>query len=159
MICLARYPFVLENTFPTIFGLYPTLHRILAEERVDVIHGHQAFSTMAHEALVAARFAGRAAVFTDHSLFGFADLGSIALNKALKHSLADVDAAICVSHTSKENTVLRACLPPSLVSVIPNGPCKRWHSCARAGFGGGVLTVYELRAKVCVGKDGRGVTL
>lgn len=27
---------------------------------------------------------------------------------------------ICVSHTGKENTVLRACLPPSRVAVIPN---------------------------------------
>jgi Glycosyltransferase Family 4 len=31
-----------------------------------------------------------------------------------------VQAVICVSHTSKENTVLRACLPPSRVHVIPN---------------------------------------
>ncbi|KAL6767385.1 PIGA1 [Auxenochlorella protothecoides x Auxenochlorella symbiontica] len=120
VIYLPRRPFVLENTLPTFFGLYPALHRILATERVGVLHAHQAFSTMAHEAVMAARCAGCATVFTDHSLFGFADLGSIALNKAMKHSLADVSAAICVSHTSKENTVLRACLPPSLVSVIPN---------------------------------------
>lgn len=39
----------------------------------------------------------------------------------LKYTLADVHACICVSHTSKENTVLRACLPPTRVSVIPNG--------------------------------------
>ena len=39
----------------------------------------------------------------------------------LKFSLADCHAVICVSHTSKENTVLRACLPPSRVAVIPNG--------------------------------------
>ena len=60
-------------------------------------------------------------VFTDHSLVGFADMASIALNKALKLTLADVHAVVCVSHTSKENTVLRACLPPNLVYVIPNG--------------------------------------
>lgn len=60
-------------------------------------------------------------VFTDHSLFGFADASSILVNKLLKCCLADVSAAICVSHTSKENTVLRAALPPHLVSVIPNG--------------------------------------
>ncbi len=41
--------------------------------------------------------------------------------QVLKFSLADCHAVICVSHTSKENTVLRACLPPSRVSVIPNG--------------------------------------
>ena len=31
-----------------------------------------------------------------------------------------MDHAICVSHTSKENTVLRAGLKPTSVSVIPN---------------------------------------
>jgi phosphatidylinositol N-acetylglucosaminyltransferase subunit A len=60
-------------------------------------------------------------VFTDHSLFGFADAASILINKVLKFTLADVHHVICVSHTSKENTVLRACLPPRRVSVIPNG--------------------------------------
>ncbi len=60
-------------------------------------------------------------VFTDHSLVGFADPASIALNKALKFALADTHAVICVSHTSRENTVLRACLPPRRVYVIPNG--------------------------------------
>jgi predicted RNA-binding Zn-ribbon protein involved in translation (DUF1610 family) len=28
---------------------------------------------------------------------------------------------ICVSHTSRENTALRACLAPANISVIPNG--------------------------------------
>ena len=60
-------------------------------------------------------------LFTDHSLVGFADPASIALNKALKFTLADAHAVICVSHTSRENTVLRACLPPRRVYVIPNG--------------------------------------
>ena len=41
--------------------------------------------------------------------------------QVLKYTLADVQHVICVSHTSKENTVLRACIPPSRVSVIPNG--------------------------------------
>ena len=39
----------------------------------------------------------------------------------LKFSLADCHAVVCVSHTSKENTVLRACVPPHRVAVIPNG--------------------------------------
>lgn len=60
-------------------------------------------------------------MFTDHSLFGFADAPSIATNKLLKAVLSDANAVICVSHTSRENTVLRACLPPARVSVIPNG--------------------------------------
>lgn len=40
-------------------------------------------------------------VFTDHSLFGFADASSILTNKLLKCILADVHHVICVSHTSK----------------------------------------------------------
>jgi len=64
---------------------------------------------------------GAQVVFTDHSLFGFADASSILTNKLIKGILADVQHVICVSHTSKENTVLRACLHPAAVSVIPNG--------------------------------------
>lgn len=67
-------------------------------------------------------------VFTDHSLFGFADASSIATNKLIKAVLADVQHVICVSHTSKENTVLRACLHPAAVSVIPNGKRRFQHS-------------------------------
>lgn len=63
---------------------------------------------------------GLRTVFTDHSLFGFADAGSILTNKLLKFTLSDVDHVICVSHTCKENTVLRASLDPLMVSVIPN---------------------------------------
>jgi len=53
-------------------------------------------------------------------LFGFGDAASILTNKLLKFSLSDVDHVICVSHTCKENTVLRASLDPLMVSVIPN---------------------------------------
>ncbi|CAM6055913.1 unnamed protein product [Sphagnum tenellum] len=38
----------------------------------------------------------------------------------LQFTLADVHQAICVSHTSKENTVLRSGLNPEKVFVIPN---------------------------------------
>lgn len=38
----------------------------------------------------------------------------------MKFSLSDINHVICVSHTSKENTVLRASLIPDKVSVIPN---------------------------------------
>nr|CAD7256040.1 unnamed protein product [Timema shepardi] len=59
-------------------------------------------------------------VFTDHSLFGFADTSAIITNKFLQISLADCNHCICVSHTCKENTVLRARMPHRQVSVIPN---------------------------------------
>jgi len=42
---------------------------------------------------------GLKACFTDHSLFGFADVSSIVTNKLLKYSLSDIDHVICVSHT------------------------------------------------------------
>ncbi|KAM7518791.1 hypothetical protein LguiB_017753 [Lonicera macranthoides] len=67
-----------------------------------------------------ARTMGYKVVFTDHSLYGFADAGSIHMNKVLQFTLADVTEAIYVSHTSKENTVLRSGLPPEKVFVIPN---------------------------------------
>jgi phosphatidylinositol glycan class A protein len=46
-----------------------------------------------------ARTMGLHTVFTDHSLFGFADASSILTNKVLKFSLADVSHVICVSNT------------------------------------------------------------
>lgn len=113
-------PFVMQNTWPTIYGLLPIIRTILIREKIHVVHGHQAFSTFCHEALMHARTMGYKVVFTDHSLYGFADVGSIHMNKVLQFTLADVSQAICVSHTSKENTVLRSGLPPEKVFVIPN---------------------------------------
>jgi phosphatidylinositol N-acetylglucosaminyltransferase subunit A len=49
---------------------------------------------------------GLKTVFTDHSLFGFADAGSILANKMLKFTLSDVDHVICVSHTWSSNSLL-----------------------------------------------------
>lgn len=59
-------------------------------------------------------------IFTDHSLFGFADLSAVVTNKLLEITLSTVNHCICVSHTGKENTVLRAKVPKQKVSVIPN---------------------------------------
>lgn len=76
---------------------------------------------MAHEAILHAWCLGVRTIFTDHSLFGFADASAILTSKLLlRYSLANVDRAICVSHTSKENLVLRAGLSPTNVFVIPN---------------------------------------
>ncbi|KAF6145028.1 hypothetical protein GIB67_013379 [Kingdonia uniflora] len=123
--CLKVYyipwrPFLMQNTLPTFFGTLPIIRTILIREKISIIHGHQAFSTLCHEALMHGRTMGYKVVFTDHSLYGFADIGSIHMNKILQFTLADVNQAICVSHTSKENTVLRSGLPPEKVFVIPN---------------------------------------
>eukprot|EP00124_Ichthyophonus_hoferi_P000999 Ihof_evm11s44 gene=Ihof_evmTU11s44 len=80
----------------------------------------QAFSTLCHEAILYARTMGLKTVFTDHSLFGFADIEAFSTNKILQFTLCDTNHIICVSHTGKENTVLRAAVQPNRVSVIPN---------------------------------------
>lgn len=59
-------------------------------------------------------------MFTDHSLFGFADASAVVTNKMLEISLKSCNHIICVSHIGKENTVLRACVNFNEVSVIPN---------------------------------------
>ncbi|RLM85295.1 phosphatidylinositol N-acetylglucosaminyltransferase gpi3 subunit isoform X1 [Panicum miliaceum] len=113
-------PFLMQNTLPTLFLTFPVVRTIIIRERISVVHGHQAFSTLCHEALMHARTMGYKVVFTDHSLYGFADAGSIHMNKVLQFTLADIDQAICVSHTSKENTVLRSGISPEKVFMVPN---------------------------------------
>lgn len=109
-----------ETTFPTVFSFFPIFRSIVLRERIEIVHGHGSLSNLCHEAILHARAMGIRTVFTDHSLFGFADVASILTNKLLKFILSDVDHVICVSHTCKENTVLRASLDPLMVSVIPN---------------------------------------
>ena len=109
-----------ETTFPTVFSFFPIFRNIVIRERIEIVHGHASLSNLCCEAIIHARTMGLRTVFTDHSLFGFADAASILTNKLLKFTLSDVDHVICVSHTCKENTVLRAALDPLMVSVIPN---------------------------------------
>ncbi|KAI5954603.1 SPT14 [Candida jiufengensis] len=109
-----------SSSFPTVFSAFPILRNIFIREQIDIIHGHGSLSTLGHEAILHGRTMGMKTVFTDHSLFGFADFGSIWGNKVLKFAISDVGHVICVSHTCKENTVLRASLEPWKVSVIPN---------------------------------------
>ncbi|CDS02103.1 related to SPT14-N-acetylglucosaminyltransferase [Sporisorium scitamineum] len=109
-----------QDTLPNFFALFPTLRSILIREEIQIVHGHQALSSMAHEGILHARTMGLRTVFTDHSLFGFSDTASILTNKLLRFALSDIDAVVCVSHTGKENTTLRANLDPRKVSVIPN---------------------------------------
>ncbi|ELT88658.1 hypothetical protein CAPTEDRAFT_189519 [Capitella teleta] len=117
---LPIYPFYNQCVLPTVFPTLPLIRFILLREKISIVHGHSSFSTLAHEAMFHARTMGIKAIFTDHSLFGFADGSSIITNKVLKYSLAGTNHVICVSHTSKENTVLRAAINPHKVSVIPN---------------------------------------
>ncbi|XLR45928.1 hypothetical protein S83_030588, partial [Arachis hypogaea] len=111
-----RYAKFIPNPIPSL----PIIRTILIRERITIVHGHQAFSTLCHEALMHSRTMGYRVVFTDHSLCGFSDAGNIHMNKVLQFTLADVGQAICVSPTSKENTVLWSGLPPEKIYVIPN---------------------------------------
>ncbi|XP_061698152.1 phosphatidylinositol N-acetylglucosaminyltransferase subunit A isoform X3 [Syngnathoides biaculeatus] len=109
-----------QSTTTTFFHSMPLLRCVFVRERITVVHSHSSFSAMAHDALFHAKTMGLNTVFTDHSLFGFADVSSVLTNKLLTVSLCDTNHVVCVSYTSKENTVLRAALDPEIVSVIPN---------------------------------------
>ncbi|KAE9551823.1 hypothetical protein FO519_004955 [Halicephalobus sp. NKZ332] len=110
-----------SNSLASIPGSVYWFRKIFLREGVQIVHGHSAFSAMAHEAMFHAWCLGIHTVFTDHSLFGFADASAILTSKLLlQYSLINIDRFICVSYTSKENTVLRANLDPDKVFVIPN---------------------------------------
>jgi phosphatidylinositol glycan class A protein len=114
-----------STTMASIPGTIYWYRKIFLSEQVQIVHGHSSFSAMAHESMLHAWCLGIHTVFTDHSLFGFADASAILTSKLLlQYSLINVDQTICVSYTSKENTVLRAKLNPQKVSVIPNAIVK-----------------------------------
>jgi len=106
--------------FPTLYAFLPLFRNILIRERITVVHGHQSTSTMTNECILYARTMGYQVCYTDHSLFGFDDAASIHINKILQITLSDIDHAICVSNTCRENLCLRAKLHPALISTIPN---------------------------------------
>lgn len=109
-----------QVVLPTMCCFLPLFRDILHRERIQIVHGHQCVSVMAHEGLLFARSLGYRTCFTDHSLFGFQDLASIHINKMLEITLSDVDHVICVSHACRENLSIRARLHPSFISAIPN---------------------------------------
>ncbi|KXN70627.1 glycosyltransferase family 4 protein [Conidiobolus coronatus NRRL 28638] len=117
---LPHFVIYAQATFPTLYGIFPIFRDICIREEIQIIHAHQAFAQLGLESIIHGRTLGLKTLFTDHSLFGFNDTNSIVFNKFLSFCLADIDHVICVSHACRENTVLRANLDPSIVSVIPN---------------------------------------
>ncbi|XP_065163277.1 phosphatidylinositol N-acetylglucosaminyltransferase subunit A [Atheta coriaria] len=105
---------------PTMIANIPLIRYIYIRERIEIVHGHSAFSALAHEAMLIGNLMKLKTVFTDHSLFGFADMSAVLTNKFLEISLVACTHCICVSHIGKENTVLRAKVSFDRVSVIPN---------------------------------------
>lgn len=108
------------TTLPSGVGGGMLMRDIFIRERIHIVHGHQTTSNLCHEAMFHGGMLGLRTCFTDHSLFGFSDAPSIHINKVLQWALRCVDECICVSNTSRENTVLRARLPPERVNVIAN---------------------------------------
>jgi phosphatidylinositol glycan class A protein len=105
---------------PTFTSSLPLLRWIFIREAIEIVHAHQATSTLANESIVYASMLGIASVYTDHSLFSFGDLASVILNRVLQTTLSTVGAAVCVSHVCRDNLILRAHLDPSRTRVIPN---------------------------------------
>lgn len=109
--------------WPLVFNTFAFVREILINERINIVHGHSAFSPMAHQVMFHAKTLGINTVFTDHSLFGFDDFGAIIHNLVVKLSLLQCNHIICVSHVGKENRALKLkvgngdTIP---ISVIPN---------------------------------------
>ncbi|KAF9001822.1 UDP-Glycosyltransferase/glycogen phosphorylase [Hymenopellis radicata] len=100
-------PIASSATLPDFLTFLPYFRTIVLRERVRLVHAHASLSALGHEGLLHAHLLGVRTVFTDHSLFGFADAVSILKNKLMAGTMRNVDAVICVSHTGRENTVLR----------------------------------------------------
>ncbi|KAF4616933.1 hypothetical protein D9613_008707 [Agrocybe pediades] len=100
-------PIASSATLPNFFTSLPYLRTILLREHIHLIHAHASLSSIGHEGILHSHLMGIRTVFTDHSLFGFDDAASILTNKLMVGTLKNVDAVICVSHTGRENTVLR----------------------------------------------------
>ena len=106
------YP-ITNQSSPYYMHYFMSLVRtIIIRESIDIVHGHQGASSLMMHCFHISGAMGLRTVFTDHSLFEFADASSIHLNKGLKWSLQEIDAAITVSHVNKENISLRASLNP-----------------------------------------------
>jgi phosphatidylinositol glycan class A protein len=114
-------PMVDEDALPTFTATLPLLRWILHRERIDLVHAHQATSTLANESVVYAGVLGWPSVYTDHSLFAHNDLAGIILGRVQTTTLATVDAAIGVSRACRDNLQQRTRLPDAALFVVPNG--------------------------------------
>jgi phosphatidylinositol N-acetylglucosaminyltransferase subunit A len=114
------HSFIQQASLPALFTSLPLLRHIILRERIQLIHVHQATSALAHETLLHAATFNIPSLYTDHSLFGFASVASLHLNKLLSFSLRNVAACIAVSHTARENLVLRSGIDVHKTYVIPN---------------------------------------
>ena len=76
---------VSQDTLPNFFTSHPLLRYIYVREGIQIVHAHQALSSLAHEAIFHARDLGIRTIFTDHSLFSMGeDVASVLTNKLLR---------------------------------------------------------------------------
>ena len=70
-----------QDTLPACIVSCPTLRWMFTRETVNIAHSHQATSTLSNEIIACASMLELHSFCTDHSLFGFYDISSLALNK------------------------------------------------------------------------------
>lgn len=112
-----------KTTFPFLLTNFNIYRSIFIREEIEIVHGHQTSSVMASEGVMTGAIMGLKTVFTDHSLFGFGDSGSIHLNMVIKFIFASLDHIIAVSNIGKQNIILRTDIPKekwNKISVLPN---------------------------------------
>ena len=63
MYYLPIKPFYNQSVLPTFITSIPLLRNIFIREKVSIVHGHSAFSTMAHEAMNLARAMGLKVIY------------------------------------------------------------------------------------------------
>ena len=131
---LPLLPALDQAVVPGYCASLPYVRSVLLREGVEVVHGHATSSVLAHETLLQAQLLGLRTVYTDHSLYGFADVVALSLARYLSLALACADAALAVSHVGRANLALRTGMPLERISVIPNAvdalrflpaPCAR----------------------------------
>ncbi|KAI5187270.1 phosphatidylinositol N-acetylglucosaminyltransferase subunit A [Nematocida homosporus] len=105
--------------FPTFFCTAAPIARILLNEQIDIVHGHQC-TTLALEGVFHARMLGLAVCFTNHSLVQVNTLGGALTATAFQLSMLDAHQIICVSQASRINTAARLNIDPEKIAVIPN---------------------------------------
>ena len=118
---LPHFSFGFNTIMPSYILTLPLAREILLRENIQVTHSHQASSVLAGEFLSHSRLLGIRTVHTEHSLFGFSDIGAINLMKVAEVFHTETDRIICVSRTTRENFHLRTNIPLERLEVVPNG--------------------------------------
>lgn len=109
-----------DVAFFALLNIFPIVRQILIREHVDIAHGHMSPSITMAMVMIAAKSLGVKTIVTEHTHFGYSDIGCISMNKMAKWYLKDIDATICVSHSLKENFTMRGKVNPHTCFTIPN---------------------------------------